>query len=340
MPVVVNHVTGRGSAFSRPGLRSWIGRRVLAIFYRFALSRPNSATIFENPLDRAYFLSQGLADEARAWLIEGPGIDVNYFSPVPEPAGPITIGFLAGLQWDNGVGTFVEAARTLRKNMEARFVLVESRDSGNPAAVSRALLDQWLEEGVVEWWGAPTMEKKSLYGRCHVIAFPTSCDDAVPTVLLEAAASGRPVVASSVPGCQNVVLQGETGLLVPPGDARELAAALGASYRIASCEEGWERRDDGWWWTALRNRKSTPRLSMYTGTCSGWVRRAETPDRKGFFAAAGSQDDRPFRNERKSSLLPTKVVSRPAPSRTPWEPEPATFLAGDYPGGTRRASIE
>ena len=226
VPAVVNQVTGRGPVFSRPGFRSWIVRQVVKAFNRLALSHPNSATIFENPLDKADFLSQGLANEARAWLIEGPGIDVNYFSPVPEPAGPITIGFLAGLQWDNGVGTFVEAARTLRKDMEARFVLVGVRDSGNPAAVSRALLDQWLEEGVVEWWGAPTMEKKSLYGRCHVIAFPTSCDDAVPTVLLEAAASGRPVVASSVPGCQNVVLQGETGLLVPPGDARELAAAL------------------------------------------------------------------------------------------------------------------
>lgn len=227
VPAVVNHVTSRGSALSRPGLQAWMARQGVKIFCRLALSRPNWAAIFENPLDRAYFLSQGLVDRDRARLVEGPGIDVHHFSPMPEPAGPVTVGFLGDLLWDNGVGTFVEAARILKKNVEARFVLVGTRESGNPAEISRVILDQWLEEGVVEWWGVPTTEKKSPYGRCHIIAFLSSSQEAVPTVLLEAAACGRPVVASDIPAFRNVVLQGETGLLVPPGDAHALTIALG-----------------------------------------------------------------------------------------------------------------
>ena len=70
------------------------------------------------------------------------------------------------------------------------------------------------------------MEKKSTYGRCHIIALPSSLEETTPTVLLEAAACGRPIVATNIPLCQTVVLQGETGLLVPPGDAQALAAAL------------------------------------------------------------------------------------------------------------------
>ena len=128
VPAVVNQVTGRGPVFSRPGFRSWVVRQVVKAFNRLALSHPNSATIFENPLDKADFLSQGLANEARAWLIEGAGIDVDYFSPMPEPPGPITIGFLGGLLWHKGVGTFVEAARILRMNVEARFILIGARD--------------------------------------------------------------------------------------------------------------------------------------------------------------------------------------------------------------------
>ena len=150
---------------------------------------------------------------------------MDYFSPLPEPPGPIAIVLPARLLWDKGVGTFVEAAQLLRLKTGARFALVGAPDPGNPGTVDRATLERWVKEGAVEWWGWQ-VEMKNAYSRCHIVALPSAYGEGVPTVLLEAAACGRPVVASNIPGCRRVVVEGETGLLVPPGDAPALAAAL------------------------------------------------------------------------------------------------------------------
>ncbi|MCC7048767.1 MAG: glycosyltransferase, partial [Alphaproteobacteria bacterium] len=127
--------------------------------------------------------------------------------------------------WDKGVGELVEAARLLKtRGVDLRVRLVGPRDDHNPATIPRATLDGWVASGAVEWPG----EVKDIAGlwRDTAIAVLPSYREGLPKALLEASASGRPMVATDVPGCREVVRHEETGLLVPPRDPTALADAL------------------------------------------------------------------------------------------------------------------
>jgi glycosyltransferase involved in cell wall biosynthesis len=124
----------------------------------------------------------------------------------------------------------VEAARLLRSSEPSqsdrvRVALVGVPDPGNPASIDEATLRKWEAEGVAEWWGWQE-DMSMVYSRCHIVTLPTVYGEGVPTVLLEAAACGKPLVATDAPGCRDVVRHEVNGLLVPPNDPPALAAAL------------------------------------------------------------------------------------------------------------------
>jgi glycosyltransferase involved in cell wall biosynthesis len=97
-------------------------------------------------------------------------------------------------------------------------------DPGNPASIDESQLEQWSRSGLVEHWGF-RQDMDEVYRQAHIVCLP-SLREGLPTVLIEAAAAGRPIVASDVPGCREVVEDGVNGLLVPPGDPAALARAL------------------------------------------------------------------------------------------------------------------
>lgn len=131
----------------------------------------------------------------------------------------------ARLLWDKGVGEFVDAARTLRsEKVDARFVLAGGLDPANPRAIDRSTVDHWVEDGAVEWWGH-CEPMRAVYLQASVICLP-SYREGLPKALLEAAATGRPLVTTDVPGCREVVRNGDNGLLVPPHQSGALASAL------------------------------------------------------------------------------------------------------------------
>lgn len=222
---IVNSITGRGYIFLGEDRRArWLKRLVLPV-YRLALNSPNCGVIFENPNDLQYFLDNRLIPEERAWLIEGVGVDPERFSPQPEPAGTPVVLLAARMLWDKGVGVLVEAARQLKSEIQVRVALVGDPDPGNPATVSQQTLEKWHAEGVVEWWGwQPDMP--AIYHQSHIVALPTMYGEGVPTTLLEGAACGRPLIASDIPGCRQVVRDGFNGFLVPPSDSAALAQAI------------------------------------------------------------------------------------------------------------------
>jgi glycosyltransferase involved in cell wall biosynthesis len=132
----------------------------------------------------------------------------------------------ARLLWDKGVGEFVEAARRLRGGRHAaRFVLVGDTDL-NRAAVPRDQLERWVAEGVVEWWGLRD-DMPAVLAAASIVVLP-SYREGAPKVLLEAAACGRAVVTTDVPGCRDLVRDDVDGRLVPARDAGALADAIGA----------------------------------------------------------------------------------------------------------------
>jgi glycosyltransferase involved in cell wall biosynthesis len=225
IPAVVRSITGRGYVFLGNDTRTFWLRPLVKSLYRFAMR--SGATLFENQADRRYFISEKLVVFENTHLIEGVGVDTDYYQPLSEPKGsdktPVVL-MATRMLWDKGVGTLVDAARLLLQKVDVRIVLVGEPDPGNPASIDVKTLNQWVDEGTVEWWGWQT-DMRSAFAACHVVTLP-SFGEGIPTVLLEAAACGRPIVATDVPGCRDVVRDGVNGLLVPPKDPQALAAAL------------------------------------------------------------------------------------------------------------------
>jgi glycosyltransferase involved in cell wall biosynthesis len=224
VPAVVNSITGLGYIFLRSGWQGKLLRTTAMPLYRLALKQPNVGVIFENEVDRTTFLHHRLIQGSQATIIEGVGVDVNRYLPQPEVDGIPLVVMPARLLWDKGVGELVEAARKLRKRTSIRIALVGMPDPGNPTSINETRLHEWIAEGLVEYWGF-RLDMEEVYHQAHIVCLP-SYREGLPTVLIEAAAAGRPIVASDVPGCREVVDQGENGLLVPPGDPSALADAL------------------------------------------------------------------------------------------------------------------
>ncbi len=225
VPAIVNSVTGRGYVFLG-GDTKVRGLRLLAkSMYRFALATERTRAIFENPTDCQYFIENGLIASAAAHTIQSSGVDAAHFHPQPEPTGAPVILMAARMLWDKGVGVLVDAARILSKRTKVRIALAGAPDPGNPASIPAEKLEEWHREGVVEWWGFQN-DMNEAYGKCHIVALPTHYAEGLPISLTEAAACGRPIVATRVPGCVDFVADGHNGLLVPPNDPVALAEAL------------------------------------------------------------------------------------------------------------------
>jgi glycosyltransferase involved in cell wall biosynthesis len=224
-PAVVNAIPGLGYVFLASGGKAALRRGILRLAYRPALSGQRVRAIFQNPEDAALFAGDGLVGGERAVLIRGSGVDVEMFRPSPEPRGLPTVLMASRMLWDKGVGEFVEAAIRLRsRGVAARFVLAGDSDPDNPSSVPRERLAAWHGAGTVEWWGHRA-DMPSVLSLAHVVCLP-SYREGLPKVLLEAAAAGRPIVTTDVPGCREVVRHGENGYLVPPRDPGALAAAI------------------------------------------------------------------------------------------------------------------
>lgn len=225
VPAAVNALTGLGFVFISESRITRFLRFVAGLAFKLSFSKPGSVVLFQNEDDRSLFVALGFVTRDRTALIRGSGVDVARFAPRPEPEGVPLVVLPARLLWDKGVGEFVEAARLLAADgVRARFALVGERDDENPAAVPPARLAKWKDSGAVEWWGLRD-DMPEVYAQAHVVCLP-SYREGLPKALVEAAACGRPVVGTDVPGCREVVRHEDTGLLVPVRDARALASAL------------------------------------------------------------------------------------------------------------------
>ena len=148
------------------------------------------------------------------------------YAPVPEPQGVPIVVLPARMLWDKGVREFVEAAAQLKqRGVSARFVLVGDPDGENPASVPETQLADWQRQGVVECWGRRE-DIPLVLAQSHIVCLP-SYREGLPKSLLEAASSGRPIVTTDVPGCREIVRDGDNGLLVEARNASALADALG-----------------------------------------------------------------------------------------------------------------
>lgn len=225
IPSVVNAVAGLGYTFIARGQAASLFRDLVRFGYRKALSHSNQTVIFQNDDDRREFVSRGLVHPGETALIRGSGVDPDVFCPAEAPAGRPLVVLPARLLWDKGVAEFVDAAAILKaRGVEAEFALVGDPDPHNPASVAEEDLAAWRASGVVEVWGR-SEDMPEVFRRAHIACLP-SYREGLPRALLEAAASGLPIVTTDVPGCRDVVRDGYNGYLVPPREPAALADAL------------------------------------------------------------------------------------------------------------------
>ena len=244
---VVNALMGLGAGLTSGHIKARLVRPMLRPALAWAMRRPRSRTVVQNAENAKFVESLGVRRE-RISLVQGVGVDVWTFRPRPAPAGPIRVAMVSRLLWDKGVREFIRAAALVREAREdVVFTLVGAPDEGNPTSVPREQLRSWAADGLVEWWGYRKDVADVLAGS-HIAVLPTYYGEGVPTTLLEAAACGRPVVATDVPGCRTAVRHGINGLLVPARDARALADAVTAladdpARRAAMGAEGRRRAE-------------------------------------------------------------------------------------------------
>jgi len=227
VPAVVNTLTGLGFIFTDESEKTAPLRKWVEMGCRRAFRHSNLRVIFQNPDDRAVFIRKGILTGEQTAVIKGSGVDLSVYRPSPEPEGLPVVMLASRMLWDKGVAQFVEAARILKsEGVQARFALAGDSDPDNPAAIPQEQLDVWKDTGDVEWWGLQEPQTMpQVLAKSHIVCLP-SYREGIPRILIEAAASGRPIVTTDAPGCRELVRPGENGMIVPSRDIGSLAHAL------------------------------------------------------------------------------------------------------------------
>ena len=226
VPAVVAAVSGLGYAFIDQYFEARCLRRLISTLYRQAFLHPNLKVIFQNEDDKYTLLNLDALKENQSILIRGLGVDLTEYKWTPEPkTRPLVVVMAARLLRDKGVIEYVEAAKLLRtKGINARFLLAGLVDPDNPSSINKKQLAEWVKASDIEYLGYRT-DMPQLFSQAHVVVLP-SYREGFPRVLAEAAACGRAIVTTDVPGCRAALIPDKTGLLVKVNDPSSLAKAI------------------------------------------------------------------------------------------------------------------
>lgn len=224
VPTRVSSISGLGYVFIANGLKAKFFRLFISAFYRLALSG-SQAIIFQNSSDRDVLKSFGAVRTEQEVFIRGSGVDLNLYSVLQEPASKPVVMLIARLLIDKGVNEFASAAKIINSiRNDVRMVLVGEVDIDNPKSVSVNQIKTWADEGVLEHWGHSQHVPETI-AKSNIIVLP-SYREGLPKSLIEAAACGRAVITTDVPGCRDAIEHNKTGLLVPVKSSELLAKAI------------------------------------------------------------------------------------------------------------------
>jgi len=224
--------TGLGYVFIQKSRTAQVAK----LLYRFAFRFPREVWFLNRDDHEAFLHENLLAHPDRARRLHGEGVDLDEFAFQPLPARADFVFILIGrLLWDKGVAEYVEAARRIRaKYPHARFQLLGPVGVDNPSAISRTDVQKWEAENIVEYLGEAN-DVRPLVAAADCVVLP-SYREGVPRTLMEASAMGRPIVATDVPGCREVVEDGVNGLLCEVKNADSLTEALERMLTLSSGE--------------------------------------------------------------------------------------------------------
>lgn len=237
VPIVVSTITGLGSLYSANDLRTRMLRAVYQPLQRLA-ARSANALVFQNHDDRRELVAAGVVPVEKTAVILGSGIDTTTFSPASVPAdarnlvrdelgiprNAVVVTMVSRVTASKGVPDFVAAARAVTAaSPHARFLLVGPEDEASEQRMTASDLAE-LRQTVV--WPGRRNDIQRVLAASDMLVLPTAYREGVPRVLLEAGAMQLPLVATDSPGCNEVAVPGESGLLVPVGDRAALIDAI------------------------------------------------------------------------------------------------------------------
>lgn len=220
----INNISGLGSVFIKQGLMS----KIMGVLYKFALVRAHRV-FFQNKDDQSLFIDKHYVKLAQTQVLPGSGVDLERFKPTASAntndSTSFSFNLLGRLLRDKGVYEYIEAAHivyALYPNVT--FKLLGFLGVNNPTAISKAQMDTWLKHSHIQYLG-PAHDVRPFIQDSDCVVLP-SYREGTPRTLLEAAAMGKPIITTRVPGCQEVVEDGHTGYLCTPKDPHDLAQKM------------------------------------------------------------------------------------------------------------------
>lgn len=220
-------ITGLGYTFldAKESRRHRLVSAIVIRLYRHSL-RHAHMVFFQNVDDQMLFHQLGVLNGTTpSVVVNGSGVDLEYYAPRHPPSGRVTFVLVARLLVDKGIREYADAAYQLKKRYpDAVFQLVGALDS-NPRSISFQELAQWGKDGVITYLGKLSDVRQALE-IASVFVLPTYYREGVPRTILEALSMGIPVITTDTPGCRETVVEGENGYLVPPRDVDRLTEAM------------------------------------------------------------------------------------------------------------------
>jgi glycosyltransferase involved in cell wall biosynthesis len=227
VPRIVSFIAGVGYMGTSRSRHAQLVGAAARFLWPVLLLRRHCRVIVQNDDDRAVIEALRPSAADRITVIRGSGVDLDHFKPLPEPPSPpVTVAYVGRMIAIKGVATLVEAQRSLcAEGIALQLLLVGTPDLANPSSFDEATLRAWSKLPGIVWCGHRE-DVREIWATAHIAALASEGGEGVPMTLLEAAAVGRAIVATDVPGNRDVARNGINAILVPPGDADALAAAL------------------------------------------------------------------------------------------------------------------
>ena len=225
IPKKVFYITGLGYVFMAKGLKGFIVRNIVKMMYKLAISGKNNSIITENIFDKGLINSLKTVDKKQIKIIKGAGVNLTQYKHLEESNQNIRVTMACRLLKDKGVTEYIEAAKILiSKGIDVEFELYGDVDIHNPATLTNKDLEKIRKEGFVSIYGF-TSDIANIFSKTNIVVLP-SYREGLPKVLIEAAACGRAVVTTNVPGCRDAIEINKTGLLCEVKNTQDLAEKI------------------------------------------------------------------------------------------------------------------
>ena len=232
----VSVVTGLGYAFINKPLLGAIAS------FLYKRSLPLAAeTWFLNSSDKDFFISRSIVSAGKTFILPGEGVDTEKYKPdynnkQPQNAGDpaeqidnqksgIHFLLIGRLIKEKGILEFAEASKILKdQGLDCRFSILGFTDDANPSTISIDKIDGRKKSELISYLGSSD-DVRPYIMKADCIVLP-SYREGMPLSLLEASAMAKPIIATNVPGCRDIITDGNNGFLCETRNATSLAEAM------------------------------------------------------------------------------------------------------------------